>query len=44
MRRDQYARYTKITANDNVYFTNGTEEVDKGKPPMKIKTKSDSKY
>ena len=32
MRRDQYARYTKITANDNVYFTNRTEEVDKGKP------------
>ena len=32
MRKDWYARYTKITANDNIYFTNRTEEVDKGKP------------
>ena len=32
MRKDNYARYTKITANDNIYFTHRTEEVDKGKP------------
>ena len=31
MRKDRYARYTNISANDNVYFTHRTEEVDKGK-------------
>ena len=31
MRKDQYARYTNITATDNIYFTNNTEElVDQG--------------
>ena len=39
MRKDWYARYTNITANDNIYFTNRTEEVDKGKP-MSYKNKT----
>ena len=39
MRKDNYARYTKITANDNIYFTHRTEEVDKGKP-MSYKNKT----
>ena len=39
MRKDNYARYTNITANDNIYFTNRTEEVDKGKP-MSYKNKT----
>ena len=38
MSKDWYARYTNITANDNIYFTNRTEEVDKGKP-MSYKNK-----
>ena len=39
MRGDLFARYTKITANDNIYFTNRIEEVDKGKP-MSYKNKT----
>ena len=31
MRKNQYARYTNITATDNIYFTNKIEElVDQG--------------
>ncbi|CAH3152457.1 unnamed protein product [Porites lobata] len=29
MRKDNFARYINITANDNIYFTHRTEEVDK---------------
>ena len=39
MRKDNFARYTNITANDNVYFTHRTEEADKGKP-MSYKNKT----
>ena len=39
VRKDRYARYTILTANDNLYFTSRTEEVDKGKP-MSYKNKS----
>ena len=39
MRKDNFARYTFITANENIYFTNRTEEVDKGKP-MSYKNKT----
>ncbi|XP_073258790.1 uncharacterized protein [Porites lutea] len=35
MRKDNFARYTFITANDNIYFTNRTEEVDKGGKKLK---------
>ncbi|CAH3194299.1 unnamed protein product, partial [Porites evermanni] len=37
MRKDNYARYTNITANANIYFTHRTEEVDKdGKKIKKL--------
>ena len=32
MRGNMLGEYTRITANGNLYFTNRTEEVDKGKP------------
>ena len=31
MRKDQFARYTNITATNNIYFTNRTELVDQGR-------------
>ena len=39
MRKGIFAQYTNISANDNIYFTNRTEEVDKGKP-MSYKNKT----
>ena len=33
MRKDQFAMYTEITANDNLYFTNRTEMVAVGEGP-----------
>ena len=39
MRKGNFAHYTNITANDNIYFTHRTEEVDKGKP-MSYKNKT----
>ncbi|CAH3152459.1 unnamed protein product [Porites lobata] len=35
MRKDNFARYTNITANDNIYFTHRTEEVDKDGKKLK---------
>ena len=33
MRKDQFATYTEITANDNLYFTNRTEMIFTGEGP-----------
>ena len=38
VRKDNFARYTNITTNNNTYFTSEAIEIDQGRLKHKIKT------